>query len=122
MCLKTGDVTTENPFRMKKNFFVLSTSRKEWLTLKEEYMTLQKRSMSSLKKCMNKIDDKEQKSLMETEADRQHGDGEFSVNKRQTLKLKPQDHRQVTLYMPWTFSKRNLEKNIDIVLFFFVFS
>ncbi|KAM6894974.1 la-related protein 7 isoform 1-T3 [Lycodopsis pacificus] len=42
-------------------------SKKEWLELKDEYLTLQKRSMKSLKKCINKIDHKEHKSVMETD-------------------------------------------------------
>ncbi|XP_068569573.1 la-related protein 7 [Cebidichthys violaceus] len=46
-------------------------SKKEWLELKDEYLTLQKRSMKSLKKCINKIDHKEHKSLMETDHDAQ---------------------------------------------------
>uniref|UniRef100_A0A673AR51 La-related protein 7 n=1 Tax=Sphaeramia orbicularis TaxID=375764 RepID=A0A673AR51_9TELE len=45
--------------------------KKEWLDLKKEYLTLQKRSMASLKKCINKIDHKKHKSLMETENDSQ---------------------------------------------------
>ncbi|XP_028284909.1 la-related protein 7 [Parambassis ranga] len=65
-------------------------SKKEWLTLKEEYMTLQKRSMSSLKKCMNKIDDKEQKSLMETEGERQDGDIEKSNKSEKVAAQGPQ--------------------------------
>uniref|UniRef100_A0A8C4I1R7 La-related protein 7 n=1 Tax=Dicentrarchus labrax TaxID=13489 RepID=A0A8C4I1R7_DICLA len=52
-------------------------SKKEWLELKEEYLTLQKRSMTSLKKCINKIDHKEHKSLMETDTDPQDGKSEF---------------------------------------------
>ncbi|XP_028330303.1 la-related protein 7 [Gouania willdenowi] len=43
-------------------------SKEDWLKLKEEYMTLQKRSMASLKKCINKIDQNENQSVMETES------------------------------------------------------
>ncbi|KAG8006225.1 La-related protein 7 [Nibea albiflora] len=53
-------------------------SKKEWLELKDEYLALQKRSMMSLKKCMNKIDHKEHKSLMETDAEPQDGNMEKS--------------------------------------------
>lgn len=42
-------------------------SKKQWLELKDEYLTLQKSSMKSLKKCINKIDVKKHKSVMETE-------------------------------------------------------
>ncbi|XP_044040628.1 la-related protein 7 [Siniperca chuatsi] len=51
-------------------------SKKEWLELKDEYLTLQKRSMTSLKKCINKIDHKEHKSLMETDNDPKDGNME----------------------------------------------
>lgn len=45
--------------------------------MKDEYLALQKRSMMSLKKCMNKIDHKEHKSLMETDTEPQDGNSEF---------------------------------------------
>ncbi|KAI3376498.1 hypothetical protein L3Q82_016949 [Scortum barcoo] len=57
-------------------------SKKDWLQLKDEYLTLQKRSMTSLKKCINKIDHKQHKSLMETDTEPQDGNGESVKSNR----------------------------------------
>ncbi|XP_051285190.1 la-related protein 7 isoform X2 [Dicentrarchus labrax] len=65
-------------------------SKKEWLELKEEYLTLQKRSMTSLKKCINKIDHKEHKSLMETDTDPQDGKMEKSNKSEKAANQGPQ--------------------------------
>ncbi|KAF3698000.1 La-related protein 7 La ribonucleoprotein domain family member 7 [Channa argus] len=58
-------------------------SKKQWLKLKEEYMTLQKCSMGSLKKCINKIDHKVSKHVIETDMEAQDEETEKS-NKRET--------------------------------------
>lgn len=65
-------------------------SKKEWLQLKDEYLTLQKRSMTSLKKCINKIDHKEHKSLMETDNDPQDGNIEKGSKSEKATKQGPQ--------------------------------
>ncbi|XP_070785924.1 la-related protein 7 [Enoplosus armatus] len=65
-------------------------SKKEWLELKDEYLTLQKRSMTSLKKCINKIDHKAHKSLMETDNDPQDGNIEKSNKSEKATNLGPQ--------------------------------
>ncbi|XP_030018531.1 la-related protein 7 isoform X1 [Sphaeramia orbicularis] len=64
--------------------------KKEWLDLKKEYLTLQKRSMASLKKCINKIDHKKHKSLMETENDSQGGNVEKDDKGEKATKQGPQ--------------------------------
>ncbi|XP_042368709.1 la-related protein 7 [Plectropomus leopardus] len=65
-------------------------SKKEWLELKDEYLTLQKRSMTSLKKCMNKIDHKEHKSLMETDSHPPDGNVEKSNRSEKAMNQGPQ--------------------------------
>ncbi|XP_059211424.1 la-related protein 7 [Centropristis striata] len=65
-------------------------SKKEWLELKDEYLTLQKRSMKSLKKCINKIDHREQKRVMETDNDPQDGNTEKTIKSEKATNQGPQ--------------------------------
>ncbi|KAK2863226.1 hypothetical protein Q5P01_002759 [Channa striata] len=65
-------------------------SKKQWLKLKKEYLTLQKCSMGSLKKCINKIDHKGSRNLMETDMDTQDGETEKSIKSEKATNQGPQ--------------------------------